>query len=114
MLRHRGQGHGPRREHKGEEDSTLLIDATMKSPMPPLALPTRPYMEAGRTLWEKLGLPELRPETPWHGYSLGDWSKAWEKCRRARRRGRLARKTGVAPWSGRFPPTCHRRLRCET
>ena len=80
VLRHRGQGHGPRREHKGEEDSTLLIDATMKSPMPPLALPTRPYMEAGRTLWEKLGLPELRPETPWHGYSLGDWSKAWENA----------------------------------
>jgi 4-hydroxy-3-polyprenylbenzoate decarboxylase len=35
-------------------------------------------MEAGKALWEKLGLPELRPESPWHGYSLGDWSKAWE------------------------------------
>ena len=78
VLRHRGQGHGPRREHKGEEDSTLLIDATMKSAMPPLALPTRPYMEAGQALWERLGLPELRPETPWYGYSLGDWSQHWE------------------------------------
>ena len=78
VLRHRGQGHGPRREHKGEEDSTLLIDATMKSAMPPLALPTRPYMEAGKALWERLGLPELRPETPWYGYSLGDWSQHWE------------------------------------
>ena len=78
VLKHRGQGHGPRREHKGEEDSTLLIDATMKSPMPPLALPTQPYMEAGKALWERLGLPELRPETPWHGYSLGDWSQHWE------------------------------------
>lgn len=77
ILDHRGQGHGPRREHKGEEDSTLLIDATMKSPMPPLALPTKPYMEMGKALWEKLGLPELRPESPWHGYSLGDWSQAW-------------------------------------
>ena len=77
VLRHRGQGHGPKRESSGEEDSTLLIDATMKSPMPPLALPTKPYMEAGKTLWEKLGLPELRPESPWHGYSLGDWSQAW-------------------------------------
>ena len=36
---HRGQGHGPKREHGGEEDSTLLIDATMKGDMPPLALP---------------------------------------------------------------------------
>ena len=77
VLRHRGQGHGPKRETYGEEESTLLIDATMKSPMPPLALPTRPYMEAGQKLWEKLGLPELRPESPWHGYSLGDWSQAW-------------------------------------
>lgn len=77
VLRHRGQGHGPKRESSGEEDSTLLIDATMKSPMPPLALPTKPYMEAGKALWEKLGLPELRPESPWHGYSLGDWSQAW-------------------------------------
>ena len=80
VLRHRGQGHGPRREHKGEEDSTLLIDATMKSPMPPLALPSRPYMEAGKVLWEDLGLPELRPESPWHGYSLGDWSSAWDEA----------------------------------
>jgi UbiD family decarboxylase len=77
VLRHRGQGHGPKRESSGEEDSTLLIDATMKSPMPPLALPTKPYMEAGKALWEKLGLPALRPEAPWHGYSLGDWSQAW-------------------------------------
>ena len=78
VLKHRGQGHGPRREHAGEEDSTLLVDATMKSPMPPLALPAKRYMEAGRALWEELGLPALRPETPWHGYALGDWSQAWE------------------------------------
>ncbi len=82
VLPHRGQGHGPRREHKGEEDSTLLIDATMKSPMPPLALPTRPYMEGARALWERLGLPPLKPESPWHGYSLGDWSDDWEQAAR--------------------------------
>ena len=35
---HRGQGHGPKRETDQEEDSTLLMDATMKSDMPPLAL----------------------------------------------------------------------------
>ena len=38
VVEHRGQGHGPKREHSGEEDSTLLMDATMKSDMPPLAL----------------------------------------------------------------------------
>ena len=80
LLPHRGQGHGPKREHKGEEDSTLLIDATMKSPMPPLALPTREYMEGAKALWERLGLPKLKPESPWHGYSLGDWSDDWEQA----------------------------------
>ena len=78
VLPHRGQGHGPKREHAGEEDSTLLIDATMKSDMPPLALPAREYMEGAKALWERLGLPGLRPQPPWHGYSLGDWSEAWQ------------------------------------
>ena len=74
----RGQGHGPKREHSGEEDSTLLMDATMKSDMPPLALPKQPYMEDAKQLWEKLGLPQLRPQSPWFGYSLGDWLPAWD------------------------------------
>src|SRR5215468_2641654 len=30
-------------------------------------------------LWEKLGLPPLKPETPWFGYSLGDWTDEWDK-----------------------------------
>ena len=80
VLPHRGQGHGPKREHDGEEDGTLLIDATMKSPMPPLALPTRPYMEAAKELWERLQLPALSPESPWHGYSLGAWHQRWEQA----------------------------------
>jgi 4-hydroxy-3-polyprenylbenzoate decarboxylase len=80
VLPHRGQGHGPKREHAGEEDSTLLIDATMKSDMPPLALPAREYMEGAKALWERLDLPALRPQPPWHGYSLGDWSAAWDEA----------------------------------
>ena len=79
ILPHRGQGHGPKREHGGEEDSTLLIDATMKSDMPPLALPGREYMEGAKALWERLGLPALKPQPPWHGYSLGDWTKTWDE-----------------------------------
>jgi 4-hydroxy-3-polyprenylbenzoate decarboxylase len=31
-------------------------------------------MERGRRLWEELGLPPLKPQTPWFGYSLGEWS----------------------------------------
>ena len=74
----RGQGHGPKRETGGEKDSTLLIDATMKSPMPPLALPKQEYMERARGIWEELGLPALRPQPPWFGYSLGDWLPEWD------------------------------------
>jgi UbiD family decarboxylase len=77
---HRGQGHGPKREQEGEEDSTLLIDATMKSPMPPLALPAREYMERAKAIWEELGMPPLRPQPPWFGYSLGDWLPEWQRA----------------------------------
>ncbi|MGH7112765.1 MAG: hypothetical protein ACREFK_20380, partial [Stellaceae bacterium] len=28
--------------------------------------------------WEELGLPALRPQAPWHGYSLGDWLPQWD------------------------------------
>ena len=79
-LDHRGQGHGPKRENDGEEDSTLLMDATMKGDMPPLALPTQPYMERSKAIWEELGLPKLRPQAPWFGYSLGDWLPQWDEA----------------------------------
>jgi 4-hydroxy-3-polyprenylbenzoate decarboxylase len=80
ILEHRGQGHGPKREHSGEEDSTLLIDATMKSDMPPLALPTKEYMERAKVLWDKLGLPPVQATNPWFGYSLGDWTEVWDEA----------------------------------
>jgi len=79
-VAHRGMGHGPQRESDTAEDSTLLMDATAKSDMPPLALPTREYMERAKKIWEKLGLPALRPEAPWFGYSLGDWLPEWDQA----------------------------------
>ncbi len=75
---HRGQGHGPKREAENDEDSTLLVDATMKADFPPLALPKREYMERAKTIWDRLGLPALRPQAPWFGYSLGDWLPEWD------------------------------------
>jgi 4-hydroxy-3-polyprenylbenzoate decarboxylase len=78
IIRYREMGHGPRSEYTPEIDSAMLIDATMKYPMPPLALPKKEYMENAKVLWEKLGLPELRPESPWFGYDLGDWSEEWD------------------------------------
>jgi UbiD family decarboxylase len=68
-----GAQYGP-----SKSDSGLLIDATRKRPMPPLALPTRPHMEHARALWEELGLGALNVQSPWHGYALGDWTDTWE------------------------------------
>ena len=79
ILPHRDKGHGPKSDNRmGREDATMLIDATLKGDMPPIALPKKEYMEKARVLWEKLDLPPLKPESPWHGYSLGDWNEEWE------------------------------------
>jgi UbiD family decarboxylase len=77
IVPHRSGGHGPKSGGSGE-DSTLLIDATLKHPMPPLALPAKPFMQQARKIWDELGLPRLSPQPPWHGYDLGDWNAAWQ------------------------------------
>ena len=108
VLAHRGQGHGPKREHGGEEDSTLLIDATMKGDMPPLALPAEQYMSHARELWDRLGLPALSPQSPWHGYSLGDWTKSWEDAAQRAVQGEYlenGRRSAQRQRSGLIPET---------
>ena len=72
-----GSQYGP-----NESESTMLIDATQKHAMAPLALPTREYMEGARAIWEELGLPPLTAKAPWHGYTLGDWTNTWERFAR--------------------------------
>jgi UbiD family decarboxylase len=79
-----GAQYGPR-----SADSTMLIDATRKHPMPPLALPAREFMENAKTIWEELGLPALTVQSPWHGYTLGDWTETWET---------FARRTIAGDW----------------
>ncbi len=79
-----GAQYGPR-----QSDSSMLIDATRKRPMAPLALPTREHMEHARELWERLGLHPLTVTSPWHGYHLGDWTETWEKFAAAHDRRRL-------------------------
>jgi hypothetical protein len=74
VLPHRDQGHGPRSLRNGGQDASVLIDATLKEDFPPISLPKREYMERARVIWEELGLPKLKPEAPWFGYSLGEWS----------------------------------------
>jgi len=77
IMPYRSAGHGPKSGGHREE-STLLIDATLKEVAPPLALPKREFMENARQIWEELKLPPLTPQPPWHGYSLGDWDSVWD------------------------------------
>jgi UbiD family decarboxylase len=89
VLDHRSPGHGPEREHEAErEDATLLIDATMKEELPPLALPREEYMERARKVWEALGLPKLRPQSPWFSAPAGDWLPQWEEAAKRAAAGR--------------------------
>ena len=86
VLPHRDQGHGPRSQRNGGQDASVLIDATLKEDFPPISLPKREYMERAKVIWEELGLPKLKPEAPWFGYSLGEWgrnSTRWRSARRA-------------------------------
>jgi 4-hydroxy-3-polyprenylbenzoate decarboxylase len=116
---HRSAGHGPKSGRRDEE-STILIDATLKYPAPPLALPAREFMERARAIWQELGLPSLSPQPPWHGYSLGDWSKSWDLYAQravagewarsgeetlARRRGGLVPETPVRDVEGAKDPS---------
>jgi len=80
ILHHRDQGHGPRSKRAGGEDASVLIDATMKEDFPPVSLPKREFMERARKIWEELGLPKLKPESPWFGYSLGEWSDEFDRA----------------------------------
>ena len=76
VVPYRAAGHGPK--SGAREESTILIDATLKHDMPPLALPGQEYMEHARTIWNELGLPTISPQSPWHGYSLGDWDERYD------------------------------------
>jgi len=95
---YRSAGHGPK--SGAREDSTMLIDATLKHDMPPLALPTREFMEHARTLWDELGLPAISPQAPWHGYSLGDWDERFDVYARRAVEGRWA-ESGAATFKRR-------------
>jgi UbiD family decarboxylase len=99
---YRSGGHGPKQEGGRKGDSTLMIDATLKGPMPPLALPARDFMEKARAIWEELGLPRLAPQPPWHGYSLGDWDAAWDTYARRATEGAWAQ-SGVDTFARRRP-----------
>ena len=41
-------------------------------------------MEQAKAIWEELGLPALKPEMPWYGYSLGQWPEEFQSRGRPR------------------------------
>jgi UbiD family decarboxylase len=79
LLDRKEAAHGPRNPRDDGEFSAVLVNATLKAPFPPVALPKREFMERARTLWERLELPPLAPENPWHGYDLGLWTEDLER-----------------------------------
>jgi UbiD family decarboxylase len=80
IVPHRDQGHGPRSLRNDGQDASVLIDATLKEDFPPISLPKREYMERAKAIWEELGLPKLKPASPWFGYSLGEWSSELDEA----------------------------------
>jgi UbiD family decarboxylase len=87
IIDHKDQGHGPKSKRNNGQDSAVLINATLKETFPPLSLPKREYMEKAKEIWDELGLPALRPETPWYGYSLGEWSEEFDQYAESAARG---------------------------
>ena len=77
ILKHKNEGHGPR-STIDSEDSAALIDATLKETFPPISLPKKEFMEKAAKIWEELDMPPLRPEAPWFGYDLGEWTEEME------------------------------------
>ena len=88
VVERKDPGHGPRGPRDGGETASVLINATLKGVYSPVALPKREFMEQARKLWERLGLPPLKPQPPWHGYDLGA-ATGREPAREAARRLRL-------------------------
>ena len=75
VIPHKDPGHGPRGPRDGGESAAVLINATLKGTYSPVALPKREFMENAKAIWERLGLPPLTPQSPWHGYELGHWPR---------------------------------------
>jgi len=90
ILRYQEKGHAPPFVYSAgghdvvsysekAEDSALLINAMQKEPFPPVSLPKKEYMENALKIWRELDLPEIRPQSPWFGYSLGQWDEELEE-----------------------------------
>ncbi len=60
-------------------DSSLLIDATLKTAVPAArAADARVHGARPRRSGTSSACRALSPQPPWHGYTLGDWNETWE------------------------------------
>lgn len=107
ILHGREPGHGPRTSgaQRGDDatDGVMLMNAIKKEKLPPLSLPKKEYMERAKDIWEELELPPLRPEWPWHGFSMGDWDDFNENLAQRAVRGEYF-KTGEEQVNQRVGP----------
>ena len=62
------------------DSATTDAVATLKENFPPISLPKREFMERAKKIWEELKLPKLKPQSPWYGYSLGEWSDEFDRA----------------------------------
>jgi 4-hydroxy-3-polyprenylbenzoate decarboxylase len=44
-------------------------------------------MQRAKALWDDLGLPRLRPQSPWFGTPAGDWLAQWDEAAARAARG---------------------------
>ncbi len=86
---------------RSKSDSCMLIDATAKNSMPPLALPAREFMEHARLLWDGWTCRRSPPQPPGMVIDLGEWNERWEiVCAGALSR-EIGNRTGRRHWPKR-------------
>jgi 4-hydroxy-3-polyprenylbenzoate decarboxylase len=59
--------------------SMLLMEATKKWDYFPISLPKQEFMERAREIWEREGLPKLKPKKPWFGTQTALWTEEFEE-----------------------------------
>jgi 3-polyprenyl-4-hydroxybenzoate decarboxylase len=94
VVPHKNPGHGPRGPRDNGEGASVLINALLESRTAPIALPRREYMENAKALWERLGLPPLKPDRRGMATSSATGRRKWRGRRtspRAANTFRLAR-----------------------
>ena len=68
-------------------------------------------MLRSKAIWEELGLPALRPQPPWFGYSLGDWLPQWDAAAERAATGRYLENGAISKLQQRNDVTAETKFR---